>query len=94
MINHYSKIVGIPPLVILCRSRTAEIALARAIYWWMLHEVGFNYSEIGRLNCRTHTDVRHCILNIEKSISVLDPQVMCLVDKVRLLVEIFKLVKL
>ncbi len=94
MINHYSKIVGMPPLVILGRSRTAEIALVRAVYWWMLHEVGFSYNEIGRLNDRTHANVRHCILNIEQSISVLDPQVMCLVDKVRLLIEMFKLVKL
>ncbi|MCL2651158.1 MAG: hypothetical protein FWD60_09080, partial [Candidatus Azobacteroides sp.] len=54
MITELSKAVCIPELLILGRDKRQDIADARELYWFILKNNGFGWSEIARLCDRTH----------------------------------------
>jgi hypothetical protein len=61
MIEEYCKLTGISAEDILGRCRRVDIAIARAMYWRLLYNAGYTYSEIGRMNDRTHATVLQAV---------------------------------
>lgn len=94
MIHEFSALVNIPACDLLGRSRKKEIALHRAVYWWLLHRVGFSYAAIGRLNERTHTSIRIAVIKVDFQVMRGVSDTMEIVDKVKHLIDEYKKVKL
>ena len=71
MINEFSQITGIPADTILGHSRKKKIAIHRAIYWRLLHQTGFSYPQIAKLNDRkNHTTIMSAVKMVENALSV------------------------
>lgn len=70
MIHEFSKITGIPVADILGLSRKKAIVLHRAAYWRLLHQMGYSYPQIGKLNDRTHGAVLSGVRMFENGLSV------------------------
>ena len=64
MIAEFAKAVCVPELDILGRGR-GKITDIREVYWLLLYENRFNYSEIGRLCERTHATILSGIKRIK-----------------------------
>ncbi len=70
MITEFSKITGVPIDAILGRSRKKNIAIHRAVYWRLLHLMGFSYPQIAKLNERkTHATIMSAVKMIENALS-------------------------
>jgi len=85
MINEFSELTGISVDAILGRSRKKNIALHRAVYWRLLHDVGYSYSEIGRLNDRTHAAVMSAVKMVNDALSVGIVEIKEIVNKTKYL---------
>lgn len=83
MINEFSEITGMPVDTILGHSRKENAAIHRAVYWYMLHETGYSYPEIGQLNGRTHGAVHTAVKGIVSGLSVGDRQIKEIFDKTK-----------
>lgn len=94
MITEYSEITGVPEADILGRSRIKRIALHRSVYWWLLHEIGFNNSQLGRICDREASVISRKIIQIKWAIKYNTPEIMEIVNKTKHLIEIYKKVKL
>ncbi|MFV0310838.1 MAG: helix-turn-helix domain-containing protein [Dysgonomonas sp.] len=94
MIHEFSILVNISVDDLLGRSRKKEIALHRAVYWWLLHRVGFSYAAIGRLNERKHCSIRIAVIKIDFQVMHHVSDTMEIVDKVKHLIDEYKKVKL
>jgi hypothetical protein len=58
MISEFSKLAGYPELDILGKGKRGHLCDVRHVYWYILHQNGFNASEIARVS-----DVRHSSVN-------------------------------
>ncbi|MDR2002134.1 MAG: hypothetical protein LBQ74_03815 [Prevotella sp.] len=83
MINEFSEITGVSVDAILGRSRKENVAIYRAVYWWLLREAGFLYPEIGRMNGRSHSAIYTAVKGILDGLSVGDKQIKTIVDKTK-----------
>ena len=75
MIIEISKITQISIDDILGESRMANIVNVRHIYWFLMFEAGFNYSQIAKLNSRTKPTVYHGIMKTREMLSIGDREV-------------------
>jgi len=74
VITEFAKITGILEDQILGRRRTQKLSDARHLYWYLLFANGFCYSEIARLNDRTHASVMWGIGKIDGLLQIGDPE--------------------
>jgi len=85
MITEFSKLVRIPASDILGRSRKDRINDARQVYWLLLYENGFNYTEIARLNERTHATVLSGICRVKMLLQSRDKEITGIYELVKYL---------
>lgn len=83
MVTEFCKILGVKENVILGRSRINSTAIARHVYFWLMYQSGYTYSEIGRLNGRSHATILNSVNVVNDAIEVKDPQMMEVWDKVK-----------
>lgn len=83
MITEFCTILGVSESDILGRSRINETSIARHIYFWLMYQSGYSYSEIGRLNGRTHATILNSVKAVNSAIEVQDKTVLDMWDKVK-----------
>ena len=71
-IKTYARKLGIPVSAIYSKSRKTEVVTARQVYWRLMLNNGFSYSEIGRFFNKNHATIIHGISKINDFISVND----------------------
>jgi hypothetical protein len=81
MITEFSQIVCVPELEILEGGR--KVSELRQLYWYILYQNGFGYSEIGRLCEKHHATVLFGVNRIVGLLSVKDLKVTALYEKVK-----------
>ena len=74
MITEFSKAVCVPESDILGNGR-GKLSDIREVYWLLLFDNGFNYSEIGRLNGRTHATILSGIKRIRGLLELKDVEI-------------------
>ncbi|NDW10934.1 helix-turn-helix domain-containing protein [Dysgonomonas sp. 520] len=88
MITEFAKITGISAHVLLSNSRQKDVVAARHVYWTLLHEVGFPYLTIARLNNRNHATVIIAIHHTKELLSVKDSIVNEIYNNTKHLIEL------
>ena len=83
MITEVSKITQISTDEILGKSRMANIVNVRHVYWFLMFESGFNYSQIARLNNRTEPTVYHGVRKTREMLSIGDKEVKRIYEQVK-----------
>ena len=83
MITEFSKIVCIPEINILEKGGEQHIHDVRGVYWLILLENGYNYSDIGRLCDRTHATILSSIKRIRQLLEIGDKEITLIYEQTK-----------
>lgn len=83
MITEVSRLTMVCVNDILSDSRMRHIVNVRHLYWYLLLQNGFNLSEIGRMNNRTHSTVLHGINKAKELLSIGDKEMISIYELIK-----------